>query len=181
MSNPEQITIERLTRATLDAHLGELVMHPDLVQGLVERIDDPFIMLVAKRAGRVVGQVAVDPGAPRRAETLAHLPQPTPAIANMHVDRSMRRQGIGGQLLEAACAVAVEAGASTAYLNVRVDNPTARDFYGHKGFEDWGHGTFSMPMRDQQPDGSWGEPETVPVNVLIRDLTQSPPTPVTVQ
>jgi ribosomal protein S18 acetylase RimI-like enzyme len=52
----------------------------------------------------------------------------------MHTLAEFRRRGLGRALLEAAARKAVQAGASTLYLQVERDNPAALSFYQNAGF-----------------------------------------------
>lgn len=53
-------------------------------------------------------------------------------------DGRIRRSGVGGVLLEQACAEAARSGASVMQLEVRFSNEAARAFYGKHGFEEAG-------------------------------------------
>ncbi|MGB6881351.1 MAG: ribosomal protein S18-alanine N-acetyltransferase, partial [Candidatus Acidiferrales bacterium] len=55
-------------------------------------------------------------------------------ILNLAVDPSVRREGIGCALLREALSWAVQSGAGRAFLEVRVSNAPARQFYEAHGF-----------------------------------------------
>ena len=55
-------------------------------------------------------------------------------LANLAVDRSWQRRGIGSRLLTQAAAAVRERGAETLWLEVRVSNTTARSLYVRHGF-----------------------------------------------
>jgi ribosomal protein S18 acetylase RimI-like enzyme len=55
-------------------------------------------------------------------------------LFGMHTLAEFRRRGLGRALLEAAARKAVQAGASTLYLQVERDNPAALSFYQNAGF-----------------------------------------------
>jgi ribosomal-protein-alanine N-acetyltransferase len=59
-------------------------------------------------------------------------------IANVAVAPTARGRGIGGQLLDAAIAAAVDCGAEALYLDVRESNVRARALYDSRGFVEVG-------------------------------------------
>jgi ribosomal-protein-alanine N-acetyltransferase len=59
-------------------------------------------------------------------------------IANVAVAPTARGRGIGGQLLDAAIAAAVDRGAEALYLDVRESNARARALYDSRGFVEVG-------------------------------------------
>jgi [ribosomal protein S18]-alanine N-acetyltransferase len=59
-------------------------------------------------------------------------------IANVAVAPAVRGRGIGGQLLDAAIAAAVDQGAEALYLDVRESNARARALYDSRGFVEVG-------------------------------------------
>lgn len=65
-------------------------------------------------------------------------------------DRKARRSGVGGVLLEQACAEAARSDASVMQLEVRSSNEAARAFYGKHGFGEEGRipGYYSRPDED---------------------------------
>ncbi|NUO63371.1 MAG: ribosomal protein S18-alanine N-acetyltransferase [Gemmatimonadaceae bacterium] len=87
-----------------------------------ERLD----FLVAEHEGRVVGY-SVSWGVVDQAE-----------LANLAVAADARGLGIGGQLLDAAMALAREAGCESMHLEVRESNVAARALYGSRGFAEVG-------------------------------------------
>jgi ribosomal-protein-alanine N-acetyltransferase len=90
-------------------------------RGLLRR--QSTAMLVAERAGRVVGY-AVLWFAADEAE-----------LGDMAVLPEARRRGLGRWLLDAALAEAARRGAKRVYLEVRESNGTARSLYEKAGFE----------------------------------------------
>jgi len=71
-------------------------------------------------------------------------------IENIAVDTSMRRQGLGGRLLNDFLALARSERAETVLLEVRESNTGARAFYQRMGFDQAGRRTayFSDPAED---------------------------------
>ncbi len=55
-------------------------------------------------------------------------------ILNLAVDLSSRRQGLGGDLLDAGLAAVTARGAREVYLEVRESNKSALGLYGSRGF-----------------------------------------------
>ncbi|MFO0862560.1 MAG: GNAT family N-acetyltransferase [Candidatus Saccharibacteria bacterium] len=53
-----------------------------------------------------------------------------------------RSQGIGGQLIVQAEAMAKEKGFKQVALAVSLDNPRAKELYEKHGYKDWGHGEY---------------------------------------
>jgi ribosomal protein S18 acetylase RimI-like enzyme len=124
-------------------------------------IDDRRPVIVATRGGRVVGFVQWTIGSgdhtglrdvldvlavarvrdvvrfPRKLKARSRVETPMPGdafyIAELHVDPDERGAGIGGTLLEAAVAEAVQRGRLLVSLTTTIDNP-ARRLYERHGF-----------------------------------------------
>ncbi len=80
------------------------------------------LLLVAEREGRVVGHAA------------SWFVGPEAELADLAVEPSARRQGIGRALIEAVRQAAAERGVTDLYLQVRVSNVAARRVYASQGF-----------------------------------------------
>jgi ribosomal-protein-alanine N-acetyltransferase len=71
-------------------------------------------------------------------------------ILNLAVRPTVRRQGLGGQLLEAGLAALAGAGAHRVWLEVRVSNQEAQALYQHRGFQPAGRRAryYKNPVED---------------------------------
>jgi [ribosomal protein S18]-alanine N-acetyltransferase len=71
-------------------------------------------------------------------------------IANIAVDPSAQRRGIGGHLLDAAIVAASSADCEAVWLEVRPSNPAAQCLYASRGFEVIGRrpGYYRLPVED---------------------------------
>lgn len=94
---------------------------------LRESLGNPnYRMFVAKDEGRVVGYIST------------YIVADELNIANLAVDRSLRRQGIGWALLKTAVQTARSNRMTTMYLEVRASNEAAIALYRKAGFESGG-------------------------------------------
>ena len=66
---------------------------------------------------------------------VAYVVEDQSELANLAVDAAVRRDGIGGRLLEHVMRTAVARGARELFLEVRVSNSAARNLYATHGFE----------------------------------------------
>lgn len=75
---------------------------------------------------------------------------PESDILDIAVDLPRRRQGIGGQLLDALLEAGRARGITTFYLEVRAGNVPARSLYEKKGFEQIGYrkNYYTDPLED---------------------------------
>lgn len=89
-------------------------------------------------------------------------------ILTLAVDPRRRRNGLGGLLVEAAAALARDAGAEAMFLEVACDNAPAIALYAGAGFADVGR-------RPGYYDRGGGE--RADALVMRRDLNSAPPTP----
>lgn len=71
-------------------------------------------------------------------------------LANLAVSRLVQRQGVGRQLLDAACRNASQRGCTEMFLEVRDSNEAARRLYGAAGFEAIGRRVryYARPVED---------------------------------
>jgi ribosomal-protein-alanine N-acetyltransferase len=67
--------------------------------------------------------------------SVAYVVEDQSELANLAVDGTVRRDGIGGQLLEHVMRAAAARGARELFLEVRVSNAAARALYEKRGFE----------------------------------------------
>jgi [ribosomal protein S18]-alanine N-acetyltransferase len=82
--------------------------------------------------------------------TIARIVAQQGEIANIAVDPSQQRTGLGGVLLDAAIAAAEAAACEAVWLEVRVSNTPARRLYESRGFELIGRrrGYYREPVED---------------------------------
>jgi len=114
--------LEALQRRASMSNPGDreaLLLNPDAIDVPREQIEARQV-LVAERAGAIVGFAAAVPRADGDADLDA-----------LFVDPTLWRQGVGRTLLEHASALARDAGAVVLHV---VGNPHARDFYLACGF-----------------------------------------------
>ena len=117
--------------------------------GLAERIAAGELLL-AERAGRVVGACVVDNADdPTYAVASWRIDVPQPRVGVLHlfvVDPEHRGEGIAPVLLDAADAAAREHGFSTLRLDVFDNNEPAVRLYARHGYED--RGVFTLHYED---------------------------------
>jgi ribosomal-protein-alanine N-acetyltransferase len=71
-------------------------------------------------------------------------------LLNLAVARDARRQGIGGQMLDATLAMLAQEGVSHVFLEVRDSNAAARELYASRGFHEMAtrKGYYRNPIED---------------------------------
>lgn len=153
-----------LARETYIAAFGHSFEPADLQRHLARTLADPLVarfvaettVLVAERAGRLVGFVQCGP-----AEDGGQL------LHRLYVHPTFQNRGIGSQLLTTALALPEMAAAPTITLDVWEQNPAARRFYERFGFIVVGTRRFEVAS------GA----ETTPDLVMVRRSVEGPSPP----
>jgi len=116
------------------ANLATQLGYPSTVEQIRERLDmlqarpDEDAIIVAEIGGRVMGWV--------HAHTYKLLVEaPEVEIGGLVVDESMRGQGIGEELMQAAEAWALERGCASVYVRSNTIRTRAHEFYKRIGYE----------------------------------------------
>lgn len=123
-----EVRTTRTNRALMRRHLGELVPHGQV--------------LVLEEAGAVRGFAAVVVDMPK-----LDLHFVTASISDLYVDPSLRGQGWGERLLEAAVALVRARGLHAVRITVRSGNRPARNLYRKAGFRPLQE-TLILPLDD---------------------------------
>jgi GNAT superfamily N-acetyltransferase len=130
--------------------------------------DGGRLWLIAWRDGRPVGHLALNWAGASRPEIRAYV-RDCPHLSAIGVQETLRSQGIGRALIEAAERRVLEQGYPRVGLGVSIDNIRARALYERLGYQDWGHGLYMIQWDSYDEQGN-KEPVEERCIYLVKEL-----------